>query len=145
MRQVLLCHFLESTNCFLWTNDLPCCYGLCWFEAVSGFWLAPGTEPEKNGPLRKKILFLGHISSSHTQILPTSEQEFCSWENRSVWRQGRWRKRRAEQRGNPVLCYRFQHRLKKKKNQNSCRAGYISNQDLNLKWMNANELLLLPY
>lgn len=32
-----------------------------------------------------------------------------------------------------------------KKNTDSCRAGYICNQDLNPKWMNANELLLLSY
>lgn len=32
-----------------------------------------------------------------------------------------------------------------KKDTDSCRAGYISNQDLNPKWMNANELLLLSY
>lgn len=76
MRQVLLGHILESTYCFLWTNELPCCHELCYFEVAAEFWFAPGREPEKQWLLKKKIIFLG-FTLSHIKtgcMVPTSEQ-----------------------------------------------------------------------
>lgn len=62
----------------------PAVMGYVGLKQLLGFGWPQVWNLKKNGPLRKKILFLGHISSPHTQILPTSEQEFCSWENRSL-------------------------------------------------------------